>query len=254
MKIVKIKLLNDGMKGLEYHTQLPVVKDNVTIMTFSKVIYPIPVPKDIRNLIQRMKKYMLDLTGYWQDEYDQYVSKGEIIATTDAGPEYYRLMKIMQNTRVEELSRFKGKYNIIGYYINKWKMPIKLNASGITVDIGYEAYEKLDTGMNHIFDTITAFIEDKHFQKMDAKQYAFDFWGDNEAMMQRIEGLNDEQLEELQAKHMEEKGYVIFKYDENTMEEEDNVSDVKAEVIEEEVVNFPGEEEVIDNQEKVEDI
>ncbi len=213
--IVKVKLLNNGMKGIEFHAEDPIVKENVIIKGFIKKVYPIPLPSDIIQLIQRMKRYLLHMSGYWRKEFDQYIVKGELIDIADPDPTYYDLMKLFNNTRIEEISRFKGKYSILGFYMNDWKFHVKILVNSITIDTGYDDYDKLDRGMKHIFKSITEFIEDERLRKMEPKQYMLDLWEGKSEMLQRLDGLDDDQIAELQAKVMEEKGYIVLKQEDD---------------------------------------
>lgn len=235
--IVKIKLLNNGMKGLEYHAEAPEVKQNVIIKAFYKINYPIPVPTDVKDTIQRMKRYLLHLSGHWEDTFDQYLLKGEVKDIADGTDDYYRLIALLQSTRIEELSRFKGKYDILGFFINKWKLPIPIQIKGITIDTGYEDYDKLDRGMKHIFQIVTDFIQDKDYRKMDSRQYMMDLWGAKADLVEKIDSLDDDQIDELQAEIMEQKGYIVIKQEEEpevTTDEKDTSADKKS-VIEPEV-------------------
>ena len=235
-KLVKVKLLNNGMKGMEYQAEDPIIKENVIIQGFIKKNYPIPLPSDIIQLIQRMKRYLLHMSGHWRKEYDQYIDKGELLDISDPDTAYYDLIKLFEGTRIEELSRFKGKYNVLGFYMNDWKFPVKISITGITIDTGYEDYEKLDRGMKHIFDAVTGFIDEKQLRKMDSKQYMLDLWAGKEEMLQRLDGLSDEQIDDLQAKVLEEKGFIVLKQEEeeneNPIEETVDATPVKTPVAE----------------------
>ena len=225
IRIVKVKLLSDGKKGMEYHAEDPRVKDAVTIKAFSRIVYPIPIPRDIQDLIQRMKKYLLHLSGYWQPEYDQYIDKGVIKDIADGDADYYKLLKLMQSTKVEEIARFKGKYDIIGHLINEWKLPIKISVKGINCDTNYNEYEKLNRGMQHIFSSVTDYINDDSFRKMESKQYCLDFFDGKEEMQERIEAFDDDQVDEMMTKIMEEKGMIVIRPEES---EEESVEEKQA--------------------------
>lgn len=239
--VVKIKLLNDGMKGMKYVAVAPRIKDNFIINSSIDTTYPIPIPNDITALIQRMKRYLLHMSGHWQPEYDQFILKGELVDVAEPTPDYYKLLKLFQNTTVEEISRVGGKYSIAGFYLNDWKFPIKVSISGISNNSGYDNYEKLDKGMTHIFTTITDFINEKRMRAMDARQYMLNLWGEKQEMVDRLEGLDDEQVLELQIKLLEEKGCIVL-----------NKEDIQEEKKEEDAPGFIKQEETDD--EKIEEI
>jgi len=247
--IVRVKLLSKGMKGLEYHAEDNIQKDNITIKGFNKRTFPIPIPMDIRDLIQRMKRYMLHMSGHWIVAYDQYISKGDVVDITDPSPEYYEMMKLFQNTQIEEIGREKGKYSIKGYYLNEWKFPIKIIVGNVTIDTGYTDYNKLNNGMEHIFGIISEYINERNLRMMNAKQYMMAIWDGKSEMQSRLEGLDDNQLEELQAKMLEQKGFIVIKQEGETDEiEEENAPGFIAESVEEkeDIPDMPMDDKVED--------
>ena len=134
---------------------------------------------------------------------------------------------------------------IIGYYLNEWKQSIKLEVNGVTIDTGYTDYDKLDAGMKHIFDSITGFINEDKLRMMDSRQYMLDLWEGKSEMTARLDGLDDEQTNELQAKILEEKGYIVIKQEDSPEEEEEEEDGL-------DVITIETEED--DDDEKFEDI
>ena len=247
--IVKVKLLSGGMKGMEYHADDSIKKGDITINGFIKRTLPIPIPNDIRDLIQRMKRYMLHMSGHWITAYDQYISKGEVIDISDPSQEYYDMMKLFQHTQIEELGREKGKYSIKGYYLNEWKFPVKIIIKNVTVNTGYTDYAKLDNGMNHIFDVVSGYIHDKNLRMMNPKQYMMDLWEGKSEMQARLDGLDEDQTAELQAKMLEQKGFIVIKQEGETDEiEEENAPGFIAESVEEkeDIPDMPMDDKVED--------
>jgi hypothetical protein len=166
------------------------------------------------------------MSGHWVDAYDQYIVKGEIVDNGNNDENYHRVVALMQSVKVEEISRFNSKYKIKGYLINEWKLAVNIEVKDITSDIGYDDYDKLEKGMEHIFGIITDWIFDDKVRQMDGLQYAFAFCGSKEEDIARIENMSKEELNEFQKKHMEERGCIVLDPEEM---EDPNIDDVKAE-------------------------
>lgn len=210
IRIVSIKLLNDGMGGIEYVADNPIFKQNVEIKTSAKVTYPLPVPEEIKQLIQRMKRYMLHLSGHWISEYDKFLVKGEIVDSGENDENYYRLVSLMQKTKVEQISRVNNRYDIKGIFINEWHLVVKIEVKGITLNTGYEDFTKLNKGMDHIFNLTTAWIFEDNIRKMNSTQYMMKLWEGKEDLLGRLTDLTEEQIDELMIKHLEEKGHLVL--------------------------------------------
>jgi hypothetical protein len=201
------------MRGVEYVADSPVFKQNVEIKTSAKVTYPLPVPDEIKNLIQRMKRYMLHLSGHWIKEYDKFLSKGEIVDTGDNDENYYKLVSLMQKTKVETIARVNNKFDIKGIFINEWHLVVKIEVKGITINTGYSDYTKVNKGMNHIFDLTTAWIFEDNIRKMNSTQYMLKLWEGKEELLERLNDLDEGQIDELMIKHLEEKGHLVLQED-----------------------------------------
>lgn len=224
--LTKIVLLRDGLKGINVDGIFPREKTGLTVkVEVSGMKYPIPVPYELKNLFQRGRRYLLHVCGLWDKSYDQYYKKGQLVEVANPDETYYKVVQLIQNTRMTGIARNNGKYVLTGSYINEWKMVVALKTPGINVEVQYDDYPKLDKYISIVMEKYADFIVAKELAKQNAKQFALDFNEGDSKTIEELEALGEKELEAYMIRKLEEGGALVLQN--SDMEE---MSDKKEEV------------------------
>lgn len=263
MKISKITLIKDGYGGISIAGEIPKEKGNLTIRAKVKGFeYKIPLPIDLQQFIKKMRKYILDIYGYWKPEYDQFLLRGNLIDTDKPTDLYFEVSNLLRTTFITGIEIKVNAVVLSGHLLNKQNIILPLNPPGINFNDGYDKYDKMLKGANMIFSKVNDFIEDKTMKKMESKQYMIEFYADDPEKLKQIESLDKEELDKLMVNDLEEKGYIILHNkeisDEDTsdqkpddlIDEKVDISDVDQKAIDDGFAESVAVEENIDDETK----
>lgn len=105
MNISSFKLINGGYSGVTVKAVEPVAQGNMTVLDNVNRERPYPLPDDLRNKIQDMKYFFLNLTGHWIEPFNRYFDGAEYkVIPQPEGVEppkgYFIMQNILNHTKV----------------------------------------------------------------------------------------------------------------------------------------------------------
>ena len=213
MKIIKFKLIDEGYSGITISGTERRIKDNFAMnIGVDNLTFKVPMPDDIITLTQRMKKYFLDLTGYWEERFDAYHEKGRIsteISTDQDAADAQRAKWLFDNTFITGLGENSGKWIITGTIKNMYNKKIGLATPAIGPDDQYSSFIKLRTGCHSIIEVINKWVDERKLRMMSERQIAMKLFEDDIERIEEISGMSDEQVKEIAMKHIEKQGGIV---------------------------------------------
>lgn len=213
MKVQKFKFIDGGRNGIHVEGTGIREKENGSLLYDAKEDIKAPIPEDIINFVQNLRRHFLIITRHWRSEFNKYIKRGMIIDTQELTEQersvYMELVRIYDATKITGLSLSQDGIVISGT-IESCDSKIGLATPRLTMN-NYSSYEKLHRGCSSCIDEIEKWITDRRLRLMSAKQYSI--WDEtNEEKRQEIEQMDDAALESAMVRALEDKGYIAMKH------------------------------------------
>lgn len=217
MKIESIELIDRGYGGIVVTGIEASQKDRATVFMDVKKKYPIPLPEEITENLSKLKRYLLEMTNYWDSAFNSLkVTKGKLVDQKGMmDPEIEaKAVMIWDSCELRKVYRKKNGYMLTGVMSSlKTDRYFSIVTPLIDPDDGYENFNKLQTGVEHCFGLIASFIEDSRLKMLQPRQYALNFYGEGSPEIDRINNLPDEEVDEIMIKNLETRGHIVIKMD-----------------------------------------
>ena len=230
-----MKLINLGNGGLEVEAVSPLIKENpvtkekIQVLTHTKGYkYPIPISNSIQDLFKRMRRYLLEINGYWKDSYDQYVEKGEVIDKgSNMTAEYYEVLNYMQKTVVTGVElTLDGRIRLEGVLINSFGVSVNLKTPAIKFADSYDGFSRLTTGCKRIMEATDAFISNKMMEKINSRQYLLALFSSDKDKQEEINEMGEDELDSAMITELEKRRFVVIVHPSEMSEEKEPVQDI----------------------------
>jgi len=217
MKIDSFEMLNDGRGGIKVEGIDAMEKNGVTVFVPVTKTYPIPLPANIIDNVNKLKKYLLEVTNLFPQHYFvDFVFNGKVSDTIDPATKGYLHAKhVFETTHIKKVYRKKNGYVLTGVAESAVTSRFfNINTPLIDADDGYNNFGKLQKGVEFCFELIGTFISERNFLRMDSRQYALQLFGENSEEMERINTLNDAEVDDIMLHNLESKGYLVVNMNE----------------------------------------
>lgn len=202
LSIASVKLINNGMKGIEVEYLLPSVKGNVQFFDTYKSKRKAPIHTELEETFSWLKNHMLDICGYTleKEERDYHLSVLEMTGAkfSDKGIVLYADLFVLGGTRV-----------------------LKLETPLITDEVEYPEFGKLKSIIDGIYAETKEYMAGKKVMsdiqiiaRFNAKNEDFDLASFNK--------MSKTEQREIATKILEDQGHLVIHSDE--IEEESDVT------------------------------
>ncbi len=217
MKIDKFKLISGGIEGIEVWRTEPVKKGNLITIDQVRRVRRIQIDKSLRESIQGLKYYFLQLTRHWiapyNNYFDKYTMKPMLFPKDDVKAPHKILKVLWNDTSITGLSVKNDGFVITGTIESIPDKKIGISTPYITSedDIGFymEAMEKIEK----IGEEINKYLYSRLLPIEEAReQYML------ENKKTSITEAEDEALIEKLVQKFQEKGAIVIMSDENDIE------------------------------------
>lgn len=244
MNVEKFKLVDDGYGGIQlWGTELK-KKENGMIPVEAHLKFKVPIPNEVKESIQKMKLFFLQLTGYWETRYAAYLNEHfEVKDLEDDSDGYIRAVHLFDMVKITGLTRKDG-FVITGKIVNIYGQTIGLASPRITNEGSYTSYDHFAQIANECITVIEDFVNASKINMMEPKQYALNLYKDAEQHdLVEINNKTDAELIDIQRRDLEEKGYIVFN--------QDDLEERKEEEKESVFVGDPGEDGLAKDEKSV---
>lgn len=208
----KFKLEGRGYQGVKVSGTETRDKDGFMVVVDIDMNFKIPLPTEIFNMVQRLKKYMLDLCGYWHPGFDQFIKQGQLTdmpVEAHLRPVYHHLMQLMDSAEVSGVVRKDSFFILTGKLTNIIGGTVGLSTPLTGPSSGYDRWDQLSRGCYECLTQVQNFVNERRLRMMSARQYALFDEKDPEKIDQ-YESMTDEQLIEVQIKNLESRGCIVM--------------------------------------------
>ncbi len=216
MKVQKFKFIDGGYNGIHVEGTGIREKENGSLIYDAKEDIKAPIPEEIINFVQNLRRHFLIITRHWRSDFNKYIKNGMIIDKQELTEEetsiYMDLVRIYDATKVTGISISQDGIVISGT-IESCDSKIGLATPRLTMN-NYSSFEKLHRACNNCLDSVEKWITDRRLKLMSAKQYSI--WGEEDQEKRReIEQMDDSALESAMVRALEDKGYIAMKHGED---------------------------------------
>lgn len=198
-QLKSIKLKEHGVRGMDIcFEEESKDKDGNIIYIDVKKTYSVPVPDYIKNDLNNLKEYFLDILGYFTDEERKAIAKADDISNVEID----RVQLLMNYTTISGVIIGEDSFRIIGSRILLNNKVIKLTHPEVTCENYYD-YEDVLTILISIKRNIKNYIENIELQ--NPKQYLLDL-STSKDDKQRIEDQEHDECKEEMLIRLEARG------------------------------------------------
>lgn len=214
LRINKFKLIgDDGVKGISVSGIEHKIKDGVEVLaSISGLELKIPVPSDLSMLVQRLKKYLLEIMNYWESDMDLFYKAGTLSDYDKSFDKtmYDRAHLHFSRVKVTGVNRKDASYQLTGKIITVNNQIIGFSTPLISFKDGYQNFDKMQFGCEKCLTEVSQFIVEKKLRMMGSRQYMMELWKDDQEKVEDIKGMNEQELTDLQIKDLERKGAFVM--------------------------------------------
>jgi hypothetical protein len=212
VKVNKFKLEGRGTYGIKVSGQETRPKDGFMVVVDIDMHFKIPLPTEIFATVQRLKKYMLDLCGYWHPSFEEFIKQGRIVDQPLEGDRlkmYDHLTRLMESAEVTGVVRKDAFFIITGKVTNALGATVGVSSPLTGPSSGYDRWDFINRGCRACLDEVEKFVNDRRLRLMQAKQYAL--WGEKDPeKIDQYESMTDEELLEVQIRNLESRGAIVM--------------------------------------------
>jgi hypothetical protein len=177
--IASVKLHKRGKEGIEikFHQlskQIPTdkkEKENDQVYDDQINVYRRDfVPKNIMDAIDRLKYFLLNITGYWIHIYDNYVDFNtyKLLPPDENAKESRRhLQTLWDNVYVTQIKMDLNSFTIMGMFEHIENKPLNLNPARITANDDLVYYENARDQIKRLFGVIIAYFSTAAISDID---------------------------------------------------------------------------------------
>lgn len=218
-QITKVKLNNDGLKGMEVTYLFPEEKDNMIWNNEYVSKRKHPIHGDLEAAILDLRNFMLEICGFYVGEPDK-SQKDYLIEDT-------KIIEISTNPNSFKIS---GELRVIG---DKF---IKISTPEVEVSDGYEHYEAVTSIIAKIVEETHEYMAGK--KKMSENDFLAKFAkikGDD-VMIKELKHMSAKEKRDYYTKALEKMGAVVLIDEDSEITEEDAQLDIESNIVEAEEV------------------
>lgn len=233
MHVEDFKLIDDGFNGILVIGKDSKQKGKYTVYVDATLKFKVPMPKDLVAIVQRLKIFMMQLTGHWEERYAKYLD--EHYGLKDEGlieEDYLRAVWLFDSFTVTGLKADNGTYIIKGKIKNTYGQTIGFATPRVSYESNYTSFEHLVKVASEVINVVEEYVNERKLSMMDSKQYLLELFKDAEIDdLTVIESMTEEETMEKQIEDLSNKGCFIFnpKDLEDVREEEKEEVFVKSE-------------------------
>lgn len=208
----KFKLEGRGFQGVKITGTETREKDGMMVVVDIDMNFKVPLPTEIFNMVQRLKRYMLDLCGYWHPSFDEFIKQGRMVDMPQEGDKlkmYQHLMQLMDSAEVTGVAKKDAFFIITGKLTNVVGGIVGLSTPLTGPSNGYDRWDFLNRGCRSCLEEVEKFVNDRRLRLMPAKQYAL--WDEKDPeKIEQFESMSDDELLQVQIKNLESKGAIVM--------------------------------------------
>jgi hypothetical protein len=216
MKIKKFKLLNEGLGGIEIEASEYLTSGKWTIVDSVKRTRTLPISPELIAEVQKLKYYLLNLSGHWVPVYSKYYDfeKKELL-TLEADPKNVQLhLKDLWNkVKITGANSKENGFLLSGKITSVENKNIAINTPFITADDDIGFYNECMEVLDHIAEGIGEFIRN---YTIPVEQ------GAQQLSLESKKGKTDEEIIDMVADSFMKRGAIIMMNEGNDNMIEDN--------------------------------
>lgn len=226
MKIDSFEVVSDGYSGVKVEGTEAVLKGGATILIPVKKHYPVPLTRELMVAINKLKKYLLVVTGYWPREYDKYLTdEGTIVDKTmensDEFERYLTAKELWESTFLMKVYRKKNGYilsgkreSTIARFFSLTSPPIQSEDSDL-----FREFAEMQARIEYCFIAVAKYIDDRQLRIMDPLDYAVKVYGEGSDELTRVNALPYKERVRFMITALESKGFMVLGSDDITVTE-----------------------------------
>lgn len=210
--VTKFKLEGQGFQGVKVSGTETREKDGMNVIVDVELKYKVPLPTEIFQTVQRLKRYMLDLCGYWHPSFDEFIKQGHLVDQPQEGDQlkmYQHLMQLMDSAEVTGVVNKDAFFIITGKLTNMVGGVVGLSTPLAGPSSGYDRWDFLNRGCRQCLTEIQEYVNERKLRLMAPKQYAL-FDEKDPERIEQFNSMSDQELLQTQIKNLESKGAIVL--------------------------------------------
>ena len=228
LKVNKFKLLSNGVKGISATGIEHKIKDNSEVLADVTVSLKIPLPGELTSMVQRLKKYFLEIMNYWDPKMDLFLEKGVMVDYNEGFDKdlYNRALFLMGRIKVSGVVRKDASYCLTGSLATTNGQVMGLSTPMISFKDGYLSFDKLQFGCEKCLTEVAGYIMDKKLKMMQPRQFMLQLFDEDKDKIEEIKNMSDEEVKQLQIKELEKQGVFVMTGDDFVEQVNNNKKDI----------------------------
>lgn len=211
MQINSFKLIDDGYTGISVTAKESIAQGNLTIIDEVTRTRKYPLPDDLRESIQKLKYFFLNLTGHWIEPYNKCFDLTNYdFQTIDGGsepPKSYMLLKtLMNHTHITGISLKNAGFCITGAIETVEGKKIGLSTPFITEEDDVSFFIEATDKINHILDEVAGVLKSTKALPFDAHEVIVR----KGIKSENLEGMTQEEMVDLVVHKLNDMGVVVM--------------------------------------------
>jgi hypothetical protein len=211
MNISKFKLISGGWIGIQVEAIESVVQGAVTILDKVSRTRPYPVPDYIRNGIQKLKYFYLNLTGHWVEPFNKYFDMDTYEMKVPEGGSvesrsYVILQSLLNHTEITGVSTRNAGFCITGTIETVEGKKMGYSTPFITEEDDVSFYIEATDKINIIIDDIAKLLRSTKAIEFNAGNVAKAIGMSTEV----TEGLSKQEMIDLVIEGLHQRGAIVL--------------------------------------------
>lgn len=163
MDISKFKLISGGCIGITVEATESIVQENKTILDRVQRTRPYPIPDVLREKIQKLKYFYLNLTGHWVEPYNKFfdLQKYEPVipeGASESSKTYIMLQSLLNHTEITGVSTRNAGFSMQGTVETVEGKKMGYSTPFITEEDDVSFYIEATDKINIVFDDIVSLL------------------------------------------------------------------------------------------------
>jgi hypothetical protein len=211
MNISKFKLISGGYVGIYVEAIESIVQDDKTILDKVQRTRPYPIPDFLRNKIQKLKYFYLNLTGHWVEPFNKYFNNDTYEMQipeggSDTSRSYVILQSLLNHTEITGVSTRDAGFCITGTIETVEGKKMGYPTPFVTEEDDVSFYIEATDKINVIIDDITKLLRSTKAIEFNVSAVAKAIGMHSEV----TEGLSKQEMIDLVIEGLHQRGAIVL--------------------------------------------